>query len=713
MPKSFALLLQSQGYDDLYPPQEESVKGGLLEGRSLLLATPTASGKTLVSILAAIRAIMNGGKVVYLSPLRALASEKFQEFKILENMRNVNGQKAKVLISTGDYDSSGESLRTGDLMVLTNEKFDALLRHRVSWLNKVKLFIADEIHLLGEGRRGPTIEMILAKVLALRQDVQILGLSATITNADEVARWLGANLIKSEWRPVPLIEGIHAYGRIQFKDGREILVKETGRGAPIDVAIDNLKEGGQSLIFAETRRRAVSIAKKAAEVVEIVSKEEQHLLRELADQVNREGDETELRRRLADLISKGVAFHHAGLSANQRRIVERGFRARAIKILAATPTLAAGVNLPARRVVISSVYRYNAEFGGQDAISVLDYKQMCGRAGRPKYDDLGEAVVLAGSEFEKDGIAEKYLAGQPEPLTSQLAEISPLRFHLLATITSQSGATMRDLEEVFTNTLLSAQKGASRVGARLGSALDYLVAENLVIKRNGKLTPTQFGKKVSMLYITPETGVLFRRAMKIWEPNLDHEVGVVQLIVSTPDFSPKFSPRGKDWESTLDFVEEHRDKFLQPGPDQEGYDPYSGFFEGFRMVRVLHAWVEEWTEDRILRDLGIEPGDLHRAVESASWLAYSLRETARVLRRPDLLPEISRLDIRIRSGVKVELLPLVGLEMIGRSRARELYRAGFTDLKKLSVEPIEKLARVPKIGMTIASGIKRQIAKRV
>jgi len=712
LPKSFALLLQSQGYDDLYPPQEESVKGGLLEGRSLLLATPTASGKTLVSILAAIRAIMNGGKVVYLSPLRALANEKFQEFKILENMRNVNGQKAKVLISTGDYDSSGESLRTGDLMVLTNEKFDALLRHRVSWLNKVTLFIADEIHLLGEGRRGPTIEMILAKVLALRQDVQILGLSATITNADEVARWLGANLIKSEWRPVPLIEGIHAYGRIQFKDGREILVKETGRGAPIDVAIDNLKEGGQSLIFAETRRRAVSIAKKAAEVVEIVSKEEQHLLRELADQVNREGDETELRRRLADLISKGVAFHHAGLSANQRRIVERGFRARAIKILAATPTLAAGVNLPARRVVISSVYRYNAEFGGQDAISVLDYKQMCGRAGRPKYDDLGEAVVLAGSEFEKDVIAEKYLAGQPEPLTSQLAEISPLRFHLLATITSQSGARMRDLEEVFTNTLLSAQKGASRVRARLGSALDYLVAENLVIKRNGKLTPTQFGKKVSMLYITPETGVLFRRAMKIWEPNLDHEVGVVQLIVSTPDFSPKFSPRGKDWESTLDFVEEHRDKFLQPGPDQEGYDPYSGFFEGFRMVRVLHAWVEEWTEDRILRDLGIEPGDLHRAVESASWLAYSLRETARVLRRPDLLPEISRLDIRIRSGVKVELLPLVGLEMIGRSRARELYRAGFTDLKKLSVEPIEKLARVPKIGMTIASGIKRQIAKR-
>ena len=328
------------------------------------------------------------------------------------------------------------------------------------------------------------------------------------------------------------------------------------------------------------------------------------------------------------------------------------------------------------------------------------------------YSDLGEAVVLAGSEFEKDVIAEKYLAGQPEPLISQLAEISPLRFHLLATITSQSGARMRDLEEVFTNTLLSAQKGASRVRARLGSALDYLVAENLVIKKNGKLTPTQFGKRVSMLYITPETGVLFRRAMKIWEPNLDHEVGVVQLIVSTPDFSPKFSPRGKDWEGTLDFIEEHRDKFLQPGPDQEGYDPYSGFFEGFRMVRVLHAWVEEWTEDRILRDLGIEPGDLHRAVESASWLAYSLRETARVLRRPDLLPEISRLYIRIKSGVKVELLPLVGLEMIGRSRARELYRAGFTDLKKLSVEPVEKLARVPKIGMTIASGIKRQIAKR-
>ncbi len=711
LPKSLVLLLQSQGYDELYPPQEESVRGGLLEGRSLLLATPTASGKTLVSILAAIRAITNGGKVVYLSPLRALASEKFQELKILENMRKVNGEKVKVLISTGDYDSSGASLRKGDVMVLTNEKFDALMRHQVSWLDEVTLFVADEIHLLGEVRRGPTIEMILAKVLALRGDAQIIGLSATITNADEVARWLGANLIQSDWRPVPLVEGIYSYGRIHFKDGKERLVEQTGRGAPIDVAVDTLKEGGQSLIFAETRRRAVSLAKKAAEVVQVVSKAEQLLLRELSDQVNQEGEETELRRRLADLISKGVAFHHAGLSANQRKIIERGFRARAIKVLSATPTLAAGVNLPARRVVISSVFRYNAEYGGQDAISVLDYKQMCGRAGRPKYDDLGEAVVVAGNEFEKDGIAERYLYGQPEPLKSQLAEISPLRFHLLATIASQSGAMMRDLEEVFTNTLLSVQKGATRVRARLDSALDYLVDENLVISRDGKLTPTQFGKRISTLYIAPETGILFRGAMNKWQLNLDHDVGVFQLIVSTPDFSPKFSPRGKDWESTLDFIEENRDKFLQTVPDLEGHDLYSGFLEGFRMVRVLHAWVEEWNEDRILRDLGIEPGDLHRAIESASWLTYSLREMARVLRRPDILPEISRLSIRIRAGVKVELLSLVGLEMIGRSRARELYRAGFTDLKTLSDEPAEKLARVPKIGMKIASGIKRQISK--
>ena len=374
IPKSLISLLESHGYSDLYPPQEQSINNGLLDGNNLLLTTPTASGKTLVAIIAAGMHVLNGGKVVYLTPLRALADEKYREFKMLEALHKPDGDRPKVLISTGDYDSSGELLGRGDIMILTNEKFDSMIRHGVSWLDDVRLFVADEIHLLGEGRRGPTIEMILAKILHLADDAQILGLSATVSNRNEMAKWLGAKLVNNEWRPVKLVEGIHYYGEVVFTDGRKRTIDQSGRGAIIDVAVDMLKDGGQSLIFAETRRRAVSLATKAAEVVEpILPNEEVPHLKSLADKILGEGDETELGRKLALLVSRGVAFHHAGLIGTQRRIIEDGFRTRKIKILASTPTLAAGVNLPARRVVISSLMRYNADVGGRTAISVLDY----------------------------------------------------------------------------------------------------------------------------------------------------------------------------------------------------------------------------------------------------------------------------------------------------------------------------------------------------
>ncbi|MEM4164660.1 MAG: DEAD/DEAH box helicase, partial [Nitrososphaerales archaeon] len=267
IPRSLADLLEEMGYVELYPPQEEAVKRGVLQGESVLLTTPTASGKTLVALLAAGKRILEDGcKVVYLTPLRALAAEKFEEFKILESLVKPNGSMVNVRISTGDYDSSGEFLRDGDLLILTNERFDSILRHGASWLDDVKLYVADEVHLVGSPRRGATLESILTKIRAFSADSQIIGLSATITNGSTIARWLNAELININWRPVKLVEGVWEHGRIIYADGRVKAVRNTGRGAAIDVAADVLEDGGQALIFADTRRRAVSLASKASEV---------------------------------------------------------------------------------------------------------------------------------------------------------------------------------------------------------------------------------------------------------------------------------------------------------------------------------------------------------------------------------------------------------------------------------------------------------------
>ncbi|MFN3654437.1 MAG: DEAD/DEAH box helicase [Candidatus Nitrosotenuis sp.] len=199
--------LTEQGLTKLYPPQEQAVKAGLLDGENILVTAPTASGKTLIAALAMLQFLASKeGKVVYLTPLRALASEKFAEFKKMEQVDF--GRTVHVSISTGDFDSVDKELENADVIILTNEKMDSLIRHSVEWIDKIGLVVADEVHLIGDPERGPTLEIILTKLKELPNKPQILALSATITNSDELSEWLGCKHVSSKWRPVPLTEGI-------------------------------------------------------------------------------------------------------------------------------------------------------------------------------------------------------------------------------------------------------------------------------------------------------------------------------------------------------------------------------------------------------------------------------------------------------------------------------------------------------------------------
>ncbi|MGB7678519.1 MAG: DEAD/DEAH box helicase, partial [Nitrososphaeraceae archaeon] len=213
-------LLEHLGYSSLYPPQEQALSKGLLDGRNLLVTTPTASGKTLVALIAAMNIIMKGLRVVYLTPLRALTTEKFQDFRILEELELFD-RRIKVKVASSDYSSAGRELGQADVIVLTNEKMDSLIRHRCEWIHEVGLFVADEVHLLGERDRGPTLEMMLTKIRKMYSQAQVLALSATIENSNEIARWLGCELIESNWRPTKLVEGVYDHGSLLLNDGKE------------------------------------------------------------------------------------------------------------------------------------------------------------------------------------------------------------------------------------------------------------------------------------------------------------------------------------------------------------------------------------------------------------------------------------------------------------------------------------------------------------
>jgi len=706
VPEELVQFFGAKGISELYPPQEQAIRAGLLDGKSLVVASPTASGKTLLALLAAYRkAKEQRRKVVYLAPLRALASEKYAEFSEMTRFGIYTN------ISTGDYDSSGESLGRADVIVLTNERFDSIMRHRVSWLNSVGLFIADEVHLAGNDSRGPTLEMILTKVLHLGLDAQVLALSATISNVRNLAEWLHAIPVELDWRPVPLREGVYDYSRILFTDGGEHQVPRSTYGPPIDVAMDTVKEGGQSLIFASTRRRAVSLATRAAELTQRqLSPEEGKAASEASRRILNSGEETSLSRLLAEVVAKGSAFHHAGLEAEHRRIVEDYYRARALKLLAATPTLAAGINLPARRVVIADMTRYDAERGGNSEISVLEYRQMAGRAGRPQYDDHGETVMIPPQSAPSADFLEHYAKEPPEPIQSRLSDESAMRSHTLATVSTGSGMSKADLDSLFGKTLLAMQVGAKEMGRLTEKALGYLLGERLLESHGNLFYATEFGRRVSMLYIDPVTGVMFRDSVRHAEPGRNYTSGLLHLVAASPDFEPKFPLRSKDYDQAMAFLEEHSPEMLERHTSRTFAD-YDRVLQDMRSVMALHGWIDEWREEQLLSRLGVEPGDMHRAVDNADWLLHSLGELSRLFKMPEMVRQAERLRLRVASGVSEELVELTTLQGVGRVRARALYTAGFRTLEDIKEAPADRLALVDKVGVAVARKIKEQVSK--
>ena len=651
--------LKSQGFTKLYPPQADSVNSGLLDGKSILVSSPTASGKTLIAMLAILGYLSNNkGKVIYLSPLRALAAEKFTEFKKLEKVALKN--KAKVAISTGDFETIEKNLEKNNVLILTNEKMDSVIRHGAEWVDEIGLVISDEIHLIGDESRGPTLEMILTRLKVLDVKPQIVGLSATITNSEEIADWLGCILVKNDWRPVPLSEGVCDEGQITMNDGRTFEVERTIMGTPIDLGVQSVHQGGQSLVFAETRVRSKSLATKASDVISKTLKKEDILkLEKTSKKILSENEHTELVKTLALLVKKGVAFHHAGLNQKCREVIEVEFRKGTIKLLSSTPTLAAGVNLPARRVVISSVNRYNAKVGANRPISILEYKQLCGRAGRPQYDDCGESIIVVGNGDAKE-LTEHYINGKPEEILSKITDDKSLRTHILSVIVTHPGIKKEEILEFFLQTLGGSQSRKLTIKFAIDISLRFLSSKALIVKKGQRYAATEFGKKTSMLYIDPVTATYFRDSIKGVSQKRKHTFGFLHLITSCEEFFPKFALRQKDYETASLMIENHSSQLLEPISE----------YDCSRSLLALQSWITETTELSLSDKLGIESGDMHRMTENANWLTYCLREISKQGKRADLLKEFDDLRKRIAYGISDELLDLVRVKGIGRVRAR-------------------------------------------
>ncbi len=681
-------ILTRQGITKLYPTQEKTLPH-VLAGKNLVAAVPTASGKSLIGYLALIRAAKSGHKGMYIVPLRALASEKYEELKMFEEMG------IRVTVSTGDLDSSGERLGGYDIIVATSEKADSLLRHSAQWIRDIAVLVVDEIHMINDPDRGPTLEMVIARLRKTVPNIQIIGLSATIKNSADIAEWLDAEHVSTDWRPVNLKTGTYFDGEIFFTNNER---RELGGNADglWSLIKDAVERGGQALVFVNTRKSTENVAAKYSAQMRALL-DEQYDDQDLTIDEDGEEDRTEISKSLLRYVRCGIGFHHAGLTAKQRALVERLFKQGRIKCLVATPTLAAGINLPARTVIIRDIFRYDSQVGNT-LIPVAEIKQMLGRAGRPKYDKYGEAIIVAKTRDQASMILDEYLLGEPDAINSQIGNERSLRTHVLSAISTRTANSQEELREFFSLSFFAHLNDFSILEDSVYSIIEYLRRNEMIVDEGGRLRATVFGKRVSDLYIDPESAVIMRYAITRYRP--EKKLGFLHSICSTPDMIPLYCRNSEIYE--LNEIAENRKGELFSTID--GASDPGLYLSQLKTALLLKDWIGEESEETILNRYDIYPGDLRNKAETASWLVSSAAELSDII-SPENCDALHLLSMQIEKGVSERLIDLSTIKYVGRTRALTLYRNNFRTRAEVAKADAASIASLPGFGPGIAAQI--------
>jgi ATP-dependent DNA helicase len=678
------------GISDLYPPQAECVERGILAGKNMLVAVPTASGKTIIAEMAMHNTIKTGGKCLYIVPLKALASEKFEEFR---------NKDVRVGIATGDLDRRDDQLGKNDIIVATSEKVDSLLRNNARWIANISLLVIDEIHLIDSPDRGPTLEMVIAKMRFRNPLMQVIGLSATIGNPDVLANWLDAELVTSTWRPVDLRQGVFFKDSIHFRESSRSIKEVSKNYEDLNLCLDTISEGGQCLVFVSSRRNAEAFAKRAATAI----KSDDPALAAYAESIMKTA-ETDMGKLLASCVAKGSAFHHAGLSRQERSIVEEGFRKGLIKSISSTPTLAAGLNLPARRVIIRDYLRF-ASGEGMQPIPVSEYHQMAGRAGRPRLDPYGEAVLIAKDRDQVENLFEWYIEAPPEEIHSKIADPVALYTHILSLIASGFAKSRNELTLFMNRTFYVHENRQGRLIQRaIDAALTFLVDSEMVVEVGEYLGSTNFGTLVSKLYIDPRSAAVIVSALR--ENEIYSDLGLLQVICSTPDM-PKLYARNSDIVALSRIIDEHTEDLWLSVPDED--DMAEAYYRTLKTAMLLSDWTNEVSDTQICEKYSVGPGDIYGMVESVTWLLHASAELARMF-ASEFHTSVQEYEICMKNGIRRELLPLIRLRGIGRVRARRLFNNRMTTPDEILAHGIEDVTRI--IGQGIAEQIFEQILRK-
>ena len=664
--------------EEFNPAQKAVIESGYLEDKSnYIICIPTASGKTVLGVLPALKTILDGGKAVYAAPLLSIQNEKVKEFKAFED----HG------ISVGKHPASS------DLSVMVFESFDALTRFSWNTLRDVDTLIIDEFHMIGEFSRGPTLEAAITRAKIINPSMRIIALSATLRNIEEIEGWLEGKCVEHDYRPVPLHKEVLDAEMFNTKNKNDVIVK---------VLEKSIKDSSQALAFVSTRRFTESLAtyvsKKIDKKINVKQRESfKEVAEKILDVPKRKGSlPTTTCLKLAESIEHGVAFHHAGLFNEQKEIIEDEFRNGNILMITATPSLMYGVNLPSKTVVIRDNTRWTAQ--GPQPIPVFDYEQMSGRAGRPQYDDVGYSYLIAKTMDEAMNLEAYYIDGEIELTNSKLVDNKDaILKQIIAQIASTLSKNLDELTEFFSKTLYGYQMAnnpsmamfaADSIRFELENSLEFLLQNGIIRATPEGLKTTDFGSLIAKSNYSVETAVKIKEYISgITQINVNE---FIYALCETPDV-PLISFKGRKSKDPV------REKLSEAGL----FAVDIGNPEATAVS--LMEWIDERNEYEIENRYSVYSASTRRSAYEASRLVKFAKDTSEVLGNYSNLKDFDILSARLHYGVKEDIIPLVvSVKRLGRKRARNLVKIFGNDLSGVSENELQKVEGIgPKLAEKI------------
>ena len=635
--------LVDEGYSKLYHHQYESLMK-IFEGKNVLVSSPTASGKSLIAYLRILQNAINGEKSLYIVPLKSLAFEKYHDLKKFEKLG------ISVVISTGDLESSNSFLSKNDIIVCTSEKADSLIRHNPEWLKSVTTVVVDEIHTMNDVGRGMVLEILIMKLRRIKSDIQIVSLSATVGNSKMLSSWLKSELIETDWRPVELESSIFYEKTLYFKDGssREI------QGYGIDGLVrDSLYESGQVLIFVNSRRSSSSLAMTLRDSVFSSLSDKEKL--KLEKEISVLSLSSSIPDTLVECLRNGIAYHHAGLSRDARRSVEDLFRRSVIKCIVSTSTLSAGVNLPAKRVIVYHTWRYNSD-SGIVPLSINELMQSTGRAGRPKYDSSGEAILFARSKSEVKRLSKMYFNMVLDDVESRIESSYVFDSQVLSLFSSNIVFTIDDVLSFFMSSFYYYQIGFFPISL-IEKSVKFLY-QNKFLSRDGYgFKSTIFGNIVSSLYISPESALIFKEMLQ--SKNLC-EFSVFQAICYSPDMFNLNLKKKDSWVRTEYFVNEFSIDVRESFDEDENRK----LFSSIKTAKFIEDYLNVESREFLISKYSVSSGDIKRILDSFVWLLTATIEISKIVNS-----EYTKFLMSILAQVSLSY----------ESKTKHMYRSGVLD----------------------------------